>query len=313
MHVTKKAAALAAGIVAAVSLASLAQDPAAPKGSADRPRQIVVDGSIDWVEVSNVSALREGVIYQIEAEVGSVVEAGQKIGYLNDKMAELTELKAKIASEAQGEIRKGQAQYRLAIAQAARVQRLKLKDPRFSSIDEEEKAAAEVAVAEALVTSAKEQQALAKADYELAQQARQEHIIVAPFSGVITDRMKSRGESVRANEPVVRLGRTDKMRFVGWVPLETAIRLKGNEVVDVRPVIDGSDLKIESDKFRGKLKAVSREINPVRATEVQVLAEIDNTPNPNEPERELRQGMKAEMTIYLDGVPTKVAATQAKK
>ena len=43
--------------------------------------------------------------------------------------------------------------------------------------------------------------------------------------------MKNPGESVRSNEAVVRLAPTDKYKFVGWVPLETAVRLKGNEAV----------------------------------------------------------------------------------
>ena len=314
MPLPKKASALAAGIVAAVSIAALAQDPAAPpRGSADRARQIVVGGSIDWVEKSDVSAQKEGVIYQIEAEVGQVVNKGDTIGHLNDRMAELTEAKAKLASENMGEIMKAKAQRALANNQMARNQRLKRRAPGSVSIDEEEKAEAEVAVAEALFATATEQKMLAKADYELAKQARAEHVIIAPFSGVITDRMKSRGESVRANEPVVRLGRIDKFRFVGWIPLETAVRLKGNEVVEVHPVIDGADLKIEDQKFRGKLKSISREINPVHGTEVQILAEIDNPTNPNQPELELRQGMKAEMLILLDSAPAKVAATRGTK
>ena len=159
-----------------------------------------------------------------------------------------------------------------------------------------------------MIQTAKEGKALAEADYALAVQSRKEHHILAPFDGVITDRMKNPGESVRANEPVVRLGRTNKLRFVGWIPLETAYRIKGNEVIDVRPVIDGSDLAIEQKKFRGKVTDVSHEVNAVRTTEVRVLGEIDNPDNPEHPELELRQGMKAEMTIYLDPPAAKVAS-----
>lgn len=308
MLASKKVIALAATGLAALSFASLAQDPpAGADASADRSRQVVVAGSIDWIEKSDVSALKEGVIEHIEYQVGRVVQKGDEIGFLNDKMAELTEAKAKLAAQNVGDIRKGEAQKALAIAQLARVYRLEKKGPGYVSIDEKEKAEAEVKVAEALVTAAKEAQALAKSDYDLAVEARKEHRIFAPFTGVITDRMKNPGESVRANEAVVRIGRTDKLQFVGWVPLETAFRIKGNEVVDIRPVIEGSDLPIEQKKFRGKVTAVAREINSVRVTEVKVLAEIENPDNADHPELELRQGMKAEMTIHLDPSASKVA------
>jgi RND family efflux transporter MFP subunit len=310
MVFSKKAAALAAGVVAAVSLASLAQEPAQPQAPSDHSRQIVVGGSIDWVEKSDVSALKEGVIAHIELEVGRTVKKGQEIGYLYDKMAELTEAKAKLASENVGEIKKAEAQRELALASLARISRLKVLsgNQKYVSDDEEQKAKAEFSVANALLTSAKEGQNLAKADYDLAIQARKEHHITAPFDGVITDRMKNPGESVRSNEPVVRIGRTNKLRFVGWVSLEVAYRIKGNEVIDVRPMIEGSDLPIEQKKFRGKVTDVSREVSTLRATEVRILGEIDNPEKPDHPELELRQGMKAEMTIYLDAGAAKVAA-----
>ncbi|MDB5351135.1 MAG: family efflux transporter, subunit [Planctomycetota bacterium] len=314
MLLSKKAVALAAGVVASLSLATLAQDPAA-RGA--KGQTIVVGGSIDWIEKSDVSALKEGVLEQIEFHVGQKIKKGQEIGSLHDKMAELTETKAALAARSTGEIAKAEAQKKLAISTVARLTRLKEKNIGFVSRDEEEKAAAELGVAEALLLSANDNQKLAKADHDLAVQARKEHRIIAPFSGIITDRLKNPGEAVRANEAVIRLGGTEKLRFVGWVPLETALRLKGNEVVDVRPMIEGADLPIEQKRFRGKLTAVSREVNPLTTTgrgtstgtpEVMVLAEVENPEDPEHPEFELRQGMKGEMTVFI-GVPAPKVAS----
>jgi RND family efflux transporter MFP subunit len=310
MLFSKKIAALAASLVGAVSLVAIAQDGPTPGGSADQSRQIVVNGSIDWIEVSSVSALREGILESIEHTVGREVKKGDEIGKLHSEIAELTEAKAKIAAKNTGEIRKAEAQYTLAVAQVGRIQRLKKRGAGNVSLDEEEKAAADLSVAEAAKISASEQQSLAKADHDLALQTLKEHKIIAPFDGVITDKMKNPGESVRSNEAVVRIGRTNKLRFVGWIPLETAMRLKGNEVIDVRPVIEGSDLRVEDEKFRGKLTAISHEINAVRGSEVQVLAEIDNPPRPDHPELQLRQGMKADMIIYLDPAAPKIATSK---
>ena len=53
-----------------------------------------VSGGLDWVEKSDVSALKEGVIKHIEFKVGRTVKANDEIGYLYDDMAKLTEAKA---------------------------------------------------------------------------------------------------------------------------------------------------------------------------------------------------------------------------
>lgn len=303
MPLPKKAAALAAGIVAAISLAALAQDsPGSPT--------LVVGGAIDWVEKSDVSALKEGVIKQIEFQVGRIVKAGEPIGYLHDEIAVLTTTKAKLMAENGGEIAKANAQRGLAAAELARLINLGKKG-NFVSQSEVDKAKAEMAAADAQLQMAEETKKVYEADHALARRALEEHVILAPFTGVITDRMKNPGESVRSNEPVIRLGRTDKLRFVGWVPLETAIRIKGTEGVLIKPVVEGAELDIERQTFKGRITAVSREVNTVRSTEVQVLAEVDNPENPEHPELELRQGMKGEMTIYLGNAAPKVASTRA--
>ncbi len=307
MIVSKKIAAVAFGAVAALSFAAIGQDPGAA-GSADQSRQIIIPGSFDWVQKSDVSALKEGVIEHIEFPVGYRVKKGDEIGYIHHELAELTVAKAKLAATNTGDIEKAEAQKKQATAVMARIQRLIIRGGKgYVSLDEQEKAEAELSVTEALVKVAKEGQKLAKADYDLASQALKEHKIIAPFDGVITDRMKNPGESVRSSEAVVRIGRTNKLRFVGWVPLETAFRIKGNEAVDVRPVIENADLPIEEKKFKGKITSVSREIVTIRAAEVQVFAEVDNPDDPDHPELELRQGMKAEMTIFLGNAPAKVA------
>jgi RND family efflux transporter MFP subunit len=305
MHFSKKIAALSAGVVTALSLAAVAQDPAT---SGERGTSVLVAGAIDWLEKSDISALKEGVIEHIEYQVGRKVNKGDEIGYLHSKLAELTATKAKLAAGNVGEIAKANAQRKLAQTELAKFINLEKKGRGFVSESEKAKAEADLQVADALLLSANENKKINEADYQIALQALKEHKIFAPFTGVIIERMKSPEESVGAREPVVRLGRIDKMRFVGWVPLETANRLRGNEVVDVRPVIEGSDFPIEQKKFRGRITAIGSELNTIRTTEVQVLAEVENPEDPDHPELLLRQGMKAEMTIQL-GAPAKVASS----
>ncbi len=312
MPLNPKFAMLAAGVVAAFSAASLAQGPrSAPVPSSESSNTLVVAGTLDWLERSDVSALREGVIKQIEFQVGMRVQSGQEIGSLHDEMARLTVEKQKIVAESNGTIAKAKAQKQLATATLARLQRLDKIRKGYVSEDEMAKAEAEVNVADAMIQEAMEKQAADKADYDLALRTLEEHRVLAPFTGIITERMKNPGEAVRANEAVVRLGKTDKFRFVGWVPLESAQRIREGDLIQFHPTVEGSDLPIERKVFTGKISSVSREVSTVRNTEARVLAEIDNPPDTEHPELELFQGMKGEVTIYLNGSTPRVADNQS--
>ena len=63
MPFSKKSAALAAGAVALLSLAAIGQVPQASRAIETLP---VADATIDWIEISKVAALREGVIDRME-------------------------------------------------------------------------------------------------------------------------------------------------------------------------------------------------------------------------------------------------------
>lgn len=296
MRAIPKAAGLAAGLVLSLSLVATAQQRVARSPG----ETLVLRGNLDWLEKSDVSALREGVIEQIEYQVGDRVKADTEIGHLHRRSAELALAKARVAAESKGSVLKAQAQKSLAMQQLAMYQNIREKDRRNLSPEELRRAVAEVAVAEAAEQEASENQALAKAEMEIAQQALDEHIIHAPpFTGYVTDRMKNPNESVRASEAVLRIGRTDKLRFHGFLPFESASRVNIGDTVEFRPVIEESDQPIEQKRFTGKVKAISREVNTVGRTEIQILAEIDNDENPQNPGMELLSGMEGELTILL--------------
>jgi multidrug efflux pump subunit AcrA (membrane-fusion protein) len=300
MKLHGKVAALAVGIIGALAAASAAQSAGEKKGQVKSPGEtIVVSGMIDWLEKSDVAALTEGVVKQMEYQVGARVEAGKPIGYLHDERATLAVAKAKVAAEATGPIEKGEAQRAVAMAELARMQRANHQFPNAHSRSEIEKAEAEIKVAVALTKEAKENQSLAKAELKIAERSKEEHIIVAPFTGFIMERMKNPGEAVRADEAVVRLGRIDKLRFFGFVPLESSHRIQVGDSVDIRPTIEGADLPVEQKKFHGKVTAIHPELQVVGKSEVQILAEVENPEGDTDPGMSLRPGIKADMTIHL--------------
>jgi RND family efflux transporter MFP subunit len=300
---SKKATALAAGFLLSLSMATLAQNnvPApAPRGAGvpAGAETLVLDelATLEWIEKADVAALREGVIQTVELWPGMPVVRGGKIGTLHMETAELTVAKAKVAAANIAAEEKALAQRELALTVVATNERLNLRNKGMVSQEEMRKAEAEVKVADAMAREAVEQRNLNKADLELAAQAVKEHTIQAPFDGIVYERLKNPGESVRANEAVVRLGNLDRLRAWSYVPLGFFSRIKEGQVVEIQPRLEGARggrLPIEQKRYRGKITFVDPQIQPVAETAVRIYAEFENK------DHELRPGLKAVMTIYL--------------
>jgi RND family efflux transporter MFP subunit len=300
MFVSKPIAALSAGCLMLLSVAALAQGGgrAAPQAN-PAVQALVLDepARLDWIEKSDVAALREGVIETMELQIGMPVKKGGAIGTLHKRIAELTVAKNELQAGSTGPQEKAQAQKDVAIAVVAINVRLEKRKPGMVSKEEIAKAEGELKVAEASLHEAKENQEIAKAELDLAKQALEEHTILAPFDGIIIKRMKNPSESVRASEAVVQLGNLAKLYAQAYVPLEYAFRVKEGQVVEIQPRITGprggEPLPIEKKRFRGKITFVDPQIQPVAETAVRIRAEFQN------PDFELRPGLMAQMTIYL--------------
>lgn len=294
---SKKAAALAAGIAVVLSAPLLggtfaAQNPTSAGGET----LVVEEAHVDWIDRANVASLHEGVIERMELSIGMPVAKGGKIGSLHQEIAELTVKKAEVAAHSIGPKAKADAQRELAAAVVAISNRLNKRIPGSVSSEEMLKAEAELKVAAASGIEADERVKLDQAELALAQQALLEHTIVAPFDGIIIERMKGPGERVGANEPVVKLGNLGKLRIWGYVPLSYYYRVKEGQVVEFQARLIGerhNPLPIELKRFRGKITFVDPQIQAVGETAVRIYAEFDNK------NFELRPGLKGVMTVYL--------------
>ena len=81
--------------------------------------------------------------------------------------------------------------------------------------------------------------------------------------------MKNPGESVRANEAVVQLGKLSRLCANAYVPLEYAFQVKEGQIVEIQPKVDSADggkEAIESKRFRGKITFVDPQIQPIAET-----------------------------------------------
>jgi RND family efflux transporter MFP subunit len=301
MSAAKTAAALALGLLTTLSVATFAQngqDQPSPASAGNGVTTLVLDelATIDWIEKSDVAALREGVISKMELKIGMPVLENGVIGTLHKEAAELTVTKAKIMANNVAAIEKGEAQAAVAASVCARNQRLNARTPGMVSAEEVAKAEGELKVAVAMTNEAREQVAVNKAEQALAEQILKEHTIVSPFDGIVIKRMKNPGESVRANEAVVQVGKLSKLCANAYVPLDYAYRVKEGQEVVIQPRITsnrGEPLPIEKKKFRGKITFVDPQIQAIAETAVRIRAEFDN------PDFELRPGLRVQMTIYL--------------
>jgi RND family efflux transporter MFP subunit len=295
-----------------LSVAAVAQSGgrgAPPANPAVQALVLNEDGRMDWIEKSDVAALREGVIETMELQIGMPVKKGGTIGALHKRVAELTVAKAALQAKSTAPAEKAEAQKEVAIAVVAINQRLEKRKPGMVSKEEIAKAEGELKVAEAQLHEARENQGIAKAELDLAARTLEEHTILAPFDGIIIKRMKNPGESVRASEAVVQLGNLSKLCANAYVPLAYAYRVKEDQIVEIQPRITeqrgGEPLPIEKKRFRGKITFVDPQIQAVAETAVRIRAEFQN------PDFELRPGLMVQMTIFLTPDAAAATATEA--
>jgi RND family efflux transporter MFP subunit len=294
MPATRKAVALTLALFAVLSAVTIAQ---AQKPGTSDSQLVIDDATVDWFQKSDVSALREGVIDRMELRIGKEVgKKGDVIGYLHKEVADLAVNEARIQAEGQGATLKAEAQKKLALAVCLRNKRLADKGPNYISPEEVQKGEAELAVSDAALIEAQDTLKLARAKLKSAERAAEEHIIRAPFSGQILEEFKHEGESVRANEPVVRIGNLDTVRVWAYIPLAYAFRVKPGSEIVIQPRLDKESTgkhPIEQKHFRGVISSVDRSIQPIAENAVRIFADLDN------PDHELWPGLKATMTISL--------------
>jgi RND family efflux transporter MFP subunit len=297
MPLNRKAVAISLGLSAVLAAATVSaaqpQRPAVPQ--ADGQTLIIDEASVDWILKSDVAALREGVIKSIELHTGKEADKGSVIGQLHDDVARLAMEEAKVAAESLGGLAKAQAQKDNAMAVVARNKRLLLKGSTLVSMEEQQKAEAELAIADGMEIEAKDQLRLAQAKLNSAKQAVMEHEIKAPFSGIVIHQFKHEGERVNANEAVVTLGNLDRVRVFAYVPVEYAYRVSVGTEIEIEPRLGPrvGTHPIEQKRFRGLITFVDPQIQPIAESAVRIYADIENR------DKELKPGTKARMTIYL--------------
>lgn len=120
---------------------------------------------------------------------------------------------------------------------------------------------------------------------ELAEHQRDRRVIVAPFSGMLIEQFRHRGEWLETGQPVFRIMRLDRLVAEGYVNAnEIHHSQRGAKAKVIAQTTDGPRT------FAGTLTFVSPNVDPVNA-QVQIRAIIEN------PSGVLRPGEAVELLI----------------
>jgi RND family efflux transporter MFP subunit len=241
---------------------------------------LVIAGEFKPFQDVDVHAKVAGYIRTIYVDVGDHVKEGQALAVL-----EIPELAAELAGaeaamrRSQEEIRRAQsdverarsthsaahsAYARLKQAAEARVGLVALQEVDDSQAKDLE-AEAQVASAEAALSSAKQQLEVAQANEKQYQALADYSRISAPFAGVITMRYADTGALIQAGTssntqamPVVRLAQTSKLRLVLPVPESVAAQIHLGEPVKVRVQALNQDFEGKVARFADSLDRQTR-------------------------------------------------------
>jgi membrane fusion protein, multidrug efflux system len=208
-------------------------------------RQVPLTGTITSARIAKLSTEISGQVEAVNVEVGDLVETGSALIRLDREIEQLTlqALQAR-TKQASAELKDSKRRYQ----DAKRLRKQK-------SISENDLflLEAEVEVDAAML---KQQQA-----EQYRQQARIErHVLQAPFSGVISERLTEAGEWIEPGRPVLTLVAVDDLRIEFRVPQEYYSSIDEHTTLDV--TLDA----FPGREFTGTIDAVVPVSDPVSRT-----------------------------------------------
>jgi len=278
-------------------------------------RQLTVSSELVPFQEVDVYAKESGYVQKLNVDYGTHVKAGQAMATLEipELQAQLQQDEAEIknsmnqVSRADNELKRYDAQYQALHLQYTRLNGVFQTQPGIVAQQEVDDAqgkdlaaASQVDAGKAALEAAQSQMAAAKAKLDHDQTLYDYSKIIAPFSGVVTERYANLGTLVQAGTssstqalPIVRLSQDDLFRLVIPVPESYVRYIRMGDPVNVRvPSLNRT--------FPGKVARFSVD---VRADTRTMNTEVD-VPNP---ERVLMPGLYAEAEVELDqkeNVPT---------
>jgi len=235
-----------------------------------------VSGHIAAQRIATVSAKTIGLIEEVYVEEGIYVEKGQNLARLDTRLAELN-LKLVKSRHALylADIKKAEAEVKGAKRKLARQQ--SLIETNFSSQSDIDKLDINLEVLKANLETAKTNLLLNKIEVEQLNKLLDDHIIRAPFSGVVTAKNAQPGEIISPSSAGGGYTRTGICTIVDMSSLE--IEVDVNESF-LNKIYQGQRIKAElyayeNWAFNGRVKNIVPTVDRSKAT-VRVRIEIED-------------------------------------
>ena len=241
-----------------------------------------------------------GVLAKIESPEGARVSDGDVLAHIDDTEVKFLQKRARLEMEVaeknaanQSAVEAAEVTRRYAESSYQRAHEAVKKNPNTISRTELERLQLEGEKAKLALRQATHDLEVAQLtwqlkqnEYELASRSLERRTIVAPFSGVVVEVYRRRGEWVEPGQKVLRIVRQDRLRAEGFLDARQARgELAGRRV---SLALDPADNLPKP--FAGKIVFVSPEVDPVNG-QVRILAEIEN------PDLSLRPGLRATMSV----------------
>ncbi len=223
-------------------------------------------------QAGSVAARVEAPIDAFKVEVGDRVEAGQLIALLNrDRLAAQRDQTDGRLQEARAKLSTSRAQLKLARQELKRLEGLKtsaaFSQARFDDAEQN------VAIARAQVVESEAAVKTAQADLDLAELDVRDTAIVAPYDGVVIQRMSEAGAYVQVGDALVRLIADGSLEVEVDVPYQRISGLKAGTRVNITLDDGSSHLAV--------VRAVVPEENPLTRTRaVRFVPEFGHSERP---------------------------------
>ena len=267
--------------------------------------------NVTLIQHVEVPARQPGVLTSLSVVEGTTVEAGQVVGEVDRREAELRRHVAELEHQAAAkrsardiEVEEARKAAKVAAAEVAGSEYINSRVPGSIPPTElrRQRLTMERLELQTIVAEMEFDVAKITTDTKLAQTALLDHEIdtrsvTAPIAGEIVQLYRQPGEWVQAGEPVVRIVRMDRLRVEGFVGADEFLPedLFG---CPVKVIIERPG---ESERtLRGRITYVSPQVEA--SNEFRVWAEVENEHVVKDGRKfwVLRAGMKATMSIALD-------------
>jgi RND family efflux transporter MFP subunit len=190
-----------------------------------------------------------GVIADMPVKEGGVVSKGSLLLSLNRKAEELDVERRRVQWQGQAEVVTAKARMETAQAQVVAARRI-FADSQGISREELQNRELAFATTVSELERLKTVKEMEQLDYLTARENLARRSLFAPSHGIVTKLIKLAGESVQANEAVIRLCDLSKILFVANVPSQRSDHLRVGSTVDLT-------VGHENTKIKGKLIFVS--------------------------------------------------------